>query len=274
MSDNCDLHIHTIYSDGVKTPEEIFDKCVKQGFKAFSITDHDTLDGCVRALEIKDNYDVEFITGVEISCHEKKMEFHLLGYNFDINNDQLRTHIEELKRNRKVRAEKILQRLQKVRINLELDYVEEIAGEAPITRPHIANAMLNNNMVNNLKEAFLLYLGNGRPGFVEKTNYPMKDAIKLINDAGGIASVAHPGHTLTPDILKRIVSHGIDGIEVIHPSHDLKMRTYYKNIAGQFYLIATGGSDYHGIYEYDDKTFGKNTVPYSTVQSIKRSSNQ
>lgn len=274
MFDNCDLHIHSIYSDGVKTPEEIFIKCVNQNFKAFSITDHDTIDGCIKAYEIKDNYDIEFLSGIEISCHERKREFHLLGYNFDINNDRLQTQIELFKKNRRVRAEKILQRLTKVKVNIELDYVEEIAVEAPITRPHIANAMLNNNFVSNLKEAFLLYLGNGRPGFVEKANFPIKEAISLINDAGGIASLAHPAHNLTQDILKRLLNYGIDGIEVVHPTHDQKMKMYYKNLASQYYLIATGGSDYHGLYEFDDYSFGKFTIPYSTVESIKISSNQ
>ncbi len=258
----------------MKTPEEIYAKCVEQGFSAFAITDHDTVDGVAKAMEINNKYDIELISGVEISCHESKREFHLLGYNFDINNDRLRTHIEELKKNRKVRAEKILQRLTKVRINLELDYIEEIAGEAPITRPHIANAMLNNNMVNNLKEAFLLYLGNGRPGFVEKTSFPIREAIRLINEAGGIASLAHPAHSLTNDVLQKLIKYGIDGIEVIHPSHDQRLRTHYQNIANQYYLISTGGSDYHGLYEYDDISFGKNTVPYTVVEAIRLSSNQ
>jgi len=269
MEPVADLHIHTTYSDGAKSPEDILVRLENIGLKACAITDHDTVDGCIKALTYKDKYNVEVITGIELSCHEKKREYHLLGYNLDVNNDRLRTHLESFKRSRRIRAEKILQKLKKVRIELELDYVEEIAGVAPITRPHIANAMIQNKFVNTWKEAFLLYLGDGRPGYVEKTNFPISEAIKMVNEAGGIASLAHPGRSITQEVLYKVIDYGLDAIEVIHPGHDISLRNYYQTIAGQYWLMSTGGSDYHGTRDYDDFNFGKFTVPYSTVESIK-----
>ncbi len=274
MEPVADLHIHTTYSDGAKTPEDILIRLDNIGLQACAITDHDTVDGCIKALSLQKKYKVEIISGIELSCHEKKREYHLLGYNIDVNNDKLRSHLEEFKHSRRIRAEKILQKLKKVRIELELDYIEEIAGVAPITRPHIANAMIQNKLVNTWKEAFLLYLGDGRPGYVEKMNFPISEAIKMVNQAGGIASLAHPGRSITQENLYKVIDYGLDAIEVIHPGHDISLRNYYQTIAGQYWLMSTGGSDYHGSRDYDDFNFGKFTVPYSTVESIKMHSHK
>lgn len=269
MEPVADLHIHTTYSDGAKSPEDILIRLENLGIKACAITDHDTVDGSVKAMSLQSKYSVEIISGIEISCHEQTKEYHLLGYNIDVNNDKLLTHLEKFRNGRRIRAEKILQRLKRERIEIELDYVEEIAGVAPITRPHIANAMIQNKHVNNWREAFLLYLGDGKPAYVEKPNYPISEAIKLVNHAGGIASLAHPGRTIGPDVLHRVINYGLDAIEMIHPSHDVAMKKYYQNIASQYCLMTTGGSDYHGTRDYDDFNLGKFTVPLSIIDSIR-----
>ncbi len=263
-----DLHIHTVFSDGRKTPEEIFNKCIENSFKAFSITDHDTLCGVYKALEIKDKYDIEFIPGIEISCHEGKREFHLLAYDFDPYHDRLLNHIEILKGNRRKRAEKIIKRLDKINIKIDLDYVLQLAGDAPITRPHIAQAMLDMGKVTLFKEAFMYYLAKGKPGYVDKTGYPIKLAIEVVHQAGGVTSVAHPGYALNPDIMKKFQKYGLDGVEVIHPSHNEYIRNKLFDLATKFNMLTTGGSDYHGIHEYEEGNFGKSIVPHLWVENI------
>jgi predicted metal-dependent phosphoesterase TrpH len=264
-----DLHIHTTYSDGARTPEDMFIRLENIGMKAFSITDHDTVEGCVKAFEIADKYDIEFIPGIEMSCHEKNKEYHLLGYNIDVNNDKLREHLHNFRFARLNRAEKILQKLKRVKIDIDIDYVLQIAGEAPIARPHIATAMINMKYASSWKEAFLLYLGDGRPGYVDKANFPISEAIKMINQAGGVASLAHPARSITQDTLYRVIEYGLDGIEVFHPMHDEALRNYYQTIAGQYWLLGTGGSDFHGNREFDEFNLGKIAAPYSVVESIK-----
>ncbi len=274
MLDLADLHIHTTYSDGTKTPDAIFTRLDNIGMKAFAITDHDTVDGCINANSIKHKYSIEFLPGIELSCHEKNKEYHLLGYNFDLENDRLRTHLHSFKNVRKYRAEKILEKLKKIKMDIDLDYVLEIAGDAPIARPHIATAMINLKYVMNWKEAFLLYLGDGRPGYVEKSNFPLSEAIKMVNQAGGVASLAHPARSIPQETLYRVIEYGLDGIEVVHPMHDEALRKYYRIIAGQYWLLETGGSDYHGNREFDEFNIGKFGVPYSVVESIKFHSNK
>lgn len=269
MQELADLHIHTKFSDGARMPEDIFVRIDNIGLKAFSITDHDTVDGCIAANAVKDKYKAEFLPGIELSCHYKNKEYHLLGYNIDINNDRLRTHLENFKNARKYRAKRIIEKLKKAKLELDLDYILDIAGAAPIARPHIAAAMTNMNFVTNSKEAFLLYLGDGRPAYVEKSNFPIADAIKLINQAGGIASLAHPGRSITQDALYKVIDLGLDAIEVIHPTHDEYLKKHYHTTAGQYWLLETGGSDYHGNREFDEFHIGKFTVPYSVVESIK-----
>lgn len=269
MEQVADLHCHTYFSDGVLSPEELLQKAVKHGIYAISITDHDTVDGCVAAHELLDKYPVELINGCEFSAHEGDREYHILGYALDTDHEPLRKHLDDFRQSRFHRAEMIVEKLKKLDIHIDLDEVIEKAGVAPITRPHIAAVMLDERYVIDMKEAFIKYLGDDGPAFVKKQHYPVEDCIKLINESGGIASLAHPGNTINQSTLYKMIQHGLDGIEVIHPMHDENLQKYYHSIASQYWLLGTGGSDYHGNKEFDKANFGNFVVPYSVVESIR-----
>jgi 3',5'-nucleoside bisphosphate phosphatase len=274
MNSFADLHIHSVFSDGILSPDEIFEKAELYGLSAISITDHDTVDGCIIAESIKVNYNIDFLNGVELSCHFQGKEYHVIGYNLDLNNSKLRQHLATYREARLLRAERILKKLNDFNIPITFDAIMKKAGEAPVARPHIASAMIELGITSNLKEAFLLYLGEGSPAYEAKTQFPIEHAIKLINNCGGIAVLAHPAKSITQEHLYSVIEMGLDGIEVYHPMHDTKQRLYYHSIANQYWLIETGGSDYHGNRDYDEYNFGTAGVPYSTVDAIRKLSSQ
>lgn len=269
MKKRADLHIHTIYSDGIKTPEEILRMADKANLGAISITDHDSVDAYKELYEISNKYHIEIMTGIEFSCYEDEQEYHILGYNFDINNKELKHSLETFKKAREVRAKRIISKLKKINIELNIEDVNKIAGVAPITRPHIAFALIDKGYVANQREAFYLYLSDGKPAYEPKYNFSIKDALELINKCDGIAVLAHPSDNISPEMLYKLIEMGIDGIEVVHPSQNNTIESQLTQIANQYWLIATGGSDYHGSRDYDDSNFGKYTVPFSVIQSIK-----
>lgn len=269
MGSYVDLHTHTIYSDGVLTPEELLKKASLAGLDAISITDHDSIDGCLEAHELSKEYDIEIIDGIEFSCYEDGKEYHILGYNFDPSNKILLDYLQTFRSARLIRAEKIVQKLNLLNIEITLDQVLEVAGKAPVARPHIAMVLISNGVIENIKEGFWKFLAEGKPAYEPKVNFTIPQALKVINKAGGVAVLAHPGKYLTQDELSKIIKSGIDGIEVIHPSHDVTTENFYKKTAAQYWLLATGGSDFHGNREYDEENFGKFKVSYSIVDSIK-----
>ncbi len=269
MKEYADLHVHTVFSDGAKTPEEVIRMAEQAGLAAISITDHDNLEGCIQAQEIKHKYDVEVIDGIEFSCFENGREFHVIGYNVDADNKQLQEHLKYFRDARLKRAEIILEKLKSINISIEFDSVLEKAGEAPVARPHIASALLDEGYISNLKEAFNLYLGEGKPAYQAKALFTVEKAIKLINNCGGVSSLAHPAKLVNQETLFRFIKSGLDGIECIHPMHDEHLTYYYKNIARQYWLLETGGSDYHGSRSFDEDNFGKFVVPANVVESIR-----
>lgn len=269
MQGYADLHVHTTYSDGLFDPEQIFRKARTVGLGGLSITDHDTVDGCIAAEKIKNDYDIDFIPGVELSCFENGKEYHVLGYNVDIYNRELQRHLKEYRKLRFKRAQIILEKLNNFEIDVDIDTILAKAGAAPITRPHIASVLVENGFTDTPKEAFNLYLGEGKPAYQAKQKYAVEHAIKLINRSGGVAVLAHPAANVTQETLYNFIEQGLDGIEVVHPMHDLQTQRRYRKIANQYWLLATGGSDFHGSRPYDEGNFGNFIVPLSIIESIR-----
>ncbi|TAL68434.1 MAG: PHP domain-containing protein [Bacteroidetes bacterium] len=275
MKRRADLHIHTIYSDGMQTPVEILQMAVKANLGAISITDHDSVDAYEQIKEAKNDYNIEIMTGIEFSCYENEQEIHLLGYNLEIHDKELIHHLDTFKKAREVRAKRIVSKLKKINILLDFDEIKQRAGVAPITRPHIASSLIEKGYVNSQREAFNHYLMDGKPGYEPKFYFTIQDAIKLINKCGGVAVLAHPGDSISQELLFKLIEYGIDGIEVVHPIHKSTLEKYYTQIANQYWLITTGGSDYHGSREFEDSNFGKFTVPISVIETInKRNQNR
>jgi predicted metal-dependent phosphoesterase TrpH len=265
-----DLHVHTTFSDGTCSPYQILVRAQKVGLTTISITDHDNVGALDEAFRIGRQLGVEVVPGVELSASAGEEEIHILGYWFDHTNRQLCDFLAFSRAERRRRAERIIGKLNEMNIPLTLQAVLERAGDASVGRPHIAHALLDEGMIGTYNEAFFKYIGNGKPAYEKKFRLSPKEAIELISSAGGVSFVAHPGTTIGEQTLLDVIRTGIDGIEVVHPSHSPERVAHYSGIVDEYFLLASGGSDFHGGRRNDDEAFGKYYIPDEDVELMRR----
>jgi len=256
ITEKTDLHMHSYHSDGYHAPEILIDKAKNQGIKILSITDHDSLNGIEEATEYAKKIGIEVIPGVEISTDIRDTEVHILGYFVDPKNKDLEHYLHFFREERYKRAIRMVKKLNILGLDITMDDVLVFAKDSAIGRPHIAQALLAKGQVKSFFEAFYKYIGNHAPAYERKVHLSPQSAFKIINDAGGLAFIAHPGNM--PEILiKELIDAGVDGIEVIHPSHSPEQVKFYRGIVIEYFLLESGGSDYHGGKREDDENLGK-----------------
>jgi len=245
-----DLHLHTTCSDGLDTPEEIVSIAVGRGYRTISITDHDTVAGIERGLEAARGTSLELIPGIELSAMDGDDDIHILGYYIDYKNPDFLRRISFFMEKRRERAEKIVESLNYLGLDINIESVLKIAHGAPIGRPHIAEALLSENLIDYYNEAFIRYIGNNCPAYVPKYRISPCEAIELILGNGGIPVIAHPAAVNRDEIIPALVDCGLMGIEAIHPLHTPEKQEHYARTAKRYGLIVTGGSDWHGKSRY------------------------
>jgi len=264
MTLKIDLHTHTNHSDGYNSPEKLVKKVHSQGISVLSITDHDSTNGLTEAMEYADKFGIEIIPGVEISSDIRDTEVHILGYFIDPKNEELEHYLHFFRDERFKRAIRIVKKLNILGLDITIDEVMKFAKNSAVGRPHIAQALLEKGQVKSFFEAFYKYIGNHAPAYERKVHLSPQSAFKIINDAGGLSFIAHPGNM--PEILiKELIDAGVDGIEVIHPSHSPEQVRFYRGIVNEYFLLESGGSDYHGGRREDDDNLGKY---YTTIKVI------
>ncbi len=240
-----DLHIHTRFSDGACTVEQIIEQAVAQGISTLAITDHDNTDGCAEAISLGRAVGIEVIPATELSAEIDGHDIHVLGYYVDPENARLKEKLHEMKETRLIRAEKIVNNLNRQGIDLRFETVLKIAGNGAIGRPHIATAMLQEELVYSFKEAFEHFIGYDSPAYVEKLKMTPAEVFALVRDAGGLPILAHPGVTRVDERIPQFVADGLAGIEVYHSEHTYALQRHYMEIARKNGLVGTGGSDFH-----------------------------
>ena len=257
-----DLHIHTNFSDGTDSPQEIVEKSEKLGLKGIAITDHETIKGLLTIT--KDT--IEVVKGVEISAKwgalsEKNPEsgIHILMY-FIEEESNINMLLEEVRESKKSRNIQILEKLRMLDIHVDLDEIET-HNDQVLGRPHIAELMVQHEYVTNITEAFNRYLGNGKPAYADLHQVSITKLMEVAKASKVVTVLAHP-HTLNPKKnmlinnnwidtglttnLKELMSMGLTGIETYYSSYDLSIRKQLSKFANELNLIETGGSDYHG----------------------------
>ena len=242
-----DLHLHSLFSDGTFTPEEIASRARTSGLATISLTDHDTVEGCTRLSEACAALEIEFISGTELTTEHGGHELHLLGYFVDIQNERLLTEISKSQIVRQNRIREMVAELNKLNIPLNAEDVFAIANCKSPGRPHVARALVKAGLVKTLDEAFERFLRVGRPAWVPKKKVLSSEAIQLIHQAGGLAVMAHPGLNRTDDVIPDLVKAGLDGIECYHTKHSKSVSGHYREMAAHYNLLVTGGSDCHGM---------------------------
>jgi len=269
MIGKVDLHIHTIYSDGFYSPREIISKAKETGLEIISITDNDNLSGIKEAMQFGYELGVEVIPGVEISSDIRDREIHILGYFIETDNAELERYLLFFREERVKRAIRIINKLKSLGFPISIDDVLEITKNSAVGRPHVAQALLNKGLISSYYEAFNKYIGNGCPAYEKKVHISPQSAFKIINDAGGLSFIAHPGN-MPENLLKELIDSGVDGIEVIHPSHNPLQVKFYRGIVNEYFLLEAGGSDFHGGKRDDEKNFGKYYSNSSIVEAMQK----
>jgi len=268
MTGKVDLHIHTNHSDGYYSPGQIIKKAKYSGIDVLSITDHDSLNGIPEAIEAAKEYGIEVIPGVEVSSDIGDREVHILAYFVELNNAELERYLVFFREERIKRAERIVKKLNSLGLTLHLNDVLDIAQNCAVGRPHIAQAMLEKNLVSSYFEAFNKYIGNGSPAYEKKVHISPQSAFKIISDAGGLSFIAHPGY-MPENILKDLIEAGVDGIEVLHPGHSPQQVRFYRGIVNEYFLLESGGSDFHGGKREDEKNLGSFSIGNATLEEMR-----
>lgn len=240
-----DLHLHSTASDGSNPPDEVVALAVRAGVSAIALTDHDTVDGIATATSAAGPAGVRIVPGVELSAFLGDQEIHLLGLHLE-RLEEMQRQLAVFRAARRARAETIVRRLNAIGVRITFDDVLSGAGDAALGRPHVARALVQNGWARDHRDAFDRYLGAGRPAFVEKRRLLMRDAIALVHRCGGIAVLAHPGGEGTRARVEGLVALGLDGIEVLHPSHSADDRARLLELTSYFGIVPSGGSDAHG----------------------------
>lgn len=240
-----DLQVHTTASDGALPPTAVIEAAKVAGLYALAVTDHDTVDGVDEAILAGARLGVRIVVGVELSAWFEGEELHLLGLHL-AKPEEMRTALAELRDARVTRAQRIVNTLNGLGVAVTMDAVLAQAGKGAVGRPHIARALVAGGWVKEFRDAFDVYLGFGRPAYAPKDRFEVADAIALVHRAGGIAVWAHPGEMATASRLGRLKTIGLDGVEVLHPSHPPYLVERLIGHAETLGLLPSGGSDWHG----------------------------
>jgi 3',5'-nucleoside bisphosphate phosphatase len=273
-----DLHLHTTASDGVRTPSDLVNYAKTKGLQAIAITDHDTIEGLSEAMSEGMRLGFEVIPGIEISAEHSPGSMHLLGYFLDIHHPVLQERLAFLQKARAERNPKIAANLNRLGLKVSYEEVVKASGGGQVGRPHFAQVLLDKKYVGSFQEAFDRFLKKGAPAYVEKFRFNSAEAIHFINEAGGVAVVAHPNTLGLTDpkglksLLVQLVDQGMKGIEVHYPEHSPVQVAQYKVLAEELKLVMTGGTDFHGIEGSDlDIGVGRGDmrIPYSIVENLK-----
>jgi 3',5'-nucleoside bisphosphate phosphatase len=265
-----DLHLHTSFSDGNLSPLDLMKKVKNAGLKCISIVDHDIVEGTEEAIKLGKDFEIEVIPGVELSTTVGNLDVHIIGYFIDYKDKTFLDYLNLFREERLKRAERIVNKLNKLKVPLKIESVLAQNTTGSIGRPHIANALVEGGLISNYQAAFDQYIRNGGPAYESKYTVTPAEAISLINKAGGLSFIAHPNYIKDEKIFSDLINQGIDGIEVVHPSHSCETVEYLKKIASEYFLLTSGGSDYHGGLKNDEKSFGTFTIPYKMVKAMKQ----
>ncbi len=263
-----DLHLHTHYSDGTYSPEDLALQAQLHQLSAVGLTDHDTVEGCATAARACAAAGIEFIAGTELTAEQNGHEIHILGYCLETKHPLLLAEIGRFQQVRQNRIREMVARLNRLSVPLQEEAVFALANCRSPGRPHVARALVEAGLCGTLDEAFERFLKRNRPAWVPKFKMSAAPAIELIHKAGGAAVMAHPGLNRTDEVIPSMVEAGLDGIECFHTKHSAATVSHYLELAHRLQLLVTGGSDCHGRSK-GRPVMGTVKLPYQHVDAIK-----
>lgn len=260
-----DLHVHSSYSDGRLSPEELVKLAVKHNVVALAMTDHDTMAGSAEKIEACRRGGVECVLGVEMSCQLAGREVHVLSL-FANPASPERGKIEELSSSRKRRMIAMLDKLNTMGIHISMEDLP-VAAEGVYGRPHLARALVEKGVVKNINEAFRRFLYDSGPVHIDKVRLEAAEGIALAKSLGGVAVLAHPGVSGLLGDLDTLVAMGLDGIEAYHPKHGGETIAKLLRYCRERGLVVSGGSDFHSPGDGPD--IGSVMVPCDILEPLR-----
>ncbi len=270
-----DLHLHTTASDGALSPSTLVARAGSVGLTIVSVTDHDTTGGLEEAGAAARAAGITLITGIEITSVEDGQDVHILGYFFEPRDLRLVAFLEEQRADRVRRVQETVKRLGE--LGCCIDAAPLVARGArsgvSVGRPHIADALVAAGHAVDRTDAFDRLIGRGRPAFVPRQGASAADVVQVIRNAGGLASLAHPGLTQRDDLVPRLAVVGLSALEARHTDHDPSEEARYRALAGRHGLVVTGGSDFHGDAGHGAAALGTIALPaedFALLQGLAR----
>ena len=265
-----DLHVHSTASDGRLTPAEVIQEAAERGLVYIALADHDSVDGIAAAKAAAQRLlHLAVIPAIEISTDIPQGEVHILGYFINYTDPQLLAKLDDFKNSRRRRAQAMVAKLDGLGVHIDWQRVLELAGASTIGRPHIAQAMLEKDYVPSFKEAFDEYLGHGKPAYVEREKMLPAEAVAIIVKARGLPVLAHPLTTEDPDgLILELKPAGLVGLEAYYNGYSAEEVESLVALAQKHDLVATGGSDFHGIEPDEETAIGGADVPLEAVERL------
>ncbi len=268
-----DLHLHTTASDGQLSAPALVQLAREQGLDVIAITDHDTTNGIEAAQQAAHESPV-VLPGIELSAEDAGGDVHVLGYLMDIHDPGFQAQLARFRDDRLNRGKRIVERLAELGLPIDWTRVTEIAHNGAVGRAHIARAMVQAGYVTTVKEAFDRYLQVGGPAYVGRRRLSPEAAVELIHSAGGVAVLAHPGLVAGWEslLVNRLIPAGLDGIEVVHPDNPQSVQERARELAQQYNLVMTGGSDFHDLAWVEregQSMIGSVTPPEGCVEALR-----
>lgn len=264
-----DLHAHTTASDGTLEPAELVDLAAERGLRWLGVTDHDTVDGIPETRRQAETAGVTIIPGVELSTTERRAEVHVLGYGVDPDEPSLRDALASLAAARVRRIEQMIEKLRDAGYDIDGDAILTQAEVGSIGRPHVARALIAIGAVESIDDAFRRFLTPGTPGWVPRESFTPEQAVGLLVAHDAVPVLAHPFSTGDiAGVLGRLAPIGLRGMEVWYGEYDERQRETLREIARQWDLVPTGGSDFHGPNFREGRELGSAPVPESVVASL------
>ena len=277
MSGYIDLHTHSNCSDGSMSPSELVAHAADRGLAAIALSDHDTIAGIDEALEAGKLYGVEVVPAIEFSV-QSETETHILGFYIDHKSPRIEEALERINSVRMQRTVNTCNKLRDLGFDVSMEEAFAIAPSGIIGRAHFARILVEKGYTQSVKEGFDKYLANGRPAYDGTQYLTAQNAVKLINDLGGVAFVAHP-HLIRLDddalrgFLLRLKDCGLCGIEGYYNEYTPEMQEYFQKLACETGLEICGGTDYHAKMKPHIEIGigqGNMAIPYSILDNIKR----
>ncbi len=265
-----DLHVHSTASDGRLSPADVVYKSAELGVTIIALADHDSVDGIAPALAAAEAFpQLKVMPAVEISTDVAQGEVHVLGYFIDYTDHELRAKLEKFRDSREKGAQGMIDKLRNLGVSIDWRRVKEIAGSGSMGRPHIAQAMLEKGYIGSFKEAFTRYISRNGPAYVEREKMTPSEAVELILQAKGLPVLAHPFTVDAPEIMvAELVTAGLVGIETYYAGYTDSEISKLLALAAKHNLIATGGTDFHGLDIDTETMIGGVDVPVESAERL------